>query len=290
MKNYCLLCYVPTNDPDSKMTFLLQEGENSIGTDKDCDIHLQMDNKSIAYPIHAKVIVNRQNNFLDVGIKIVKVNSAYIKKDDNKKILLPEREYELPINSIFYLNDTHRFRLIKGNIEEIKIILMSANLEMEFQKWHRKIIENERKNNLNSISNQKNSADSKNDVAKNDNSENINSNQIVRNDCQIVKNDFFSITLCEENSKKSNEYSDKSSSNLSTGDKTVKRKFDLDINKKNLLDLYDINLNDEKIGNIYQEKENFMRLLLGENGLDNILFSTDFQLIRKYDKLYYHLK
>ena len=65
---------------------------------------------------------------------------------------------------------------------------------------------------------------------------------------------------------------------------------DLDINKKNLLHLYDINLNDEKIENICQEKENFMRLLLGENGLDNILLSKNFQLIKKYDKNYYHLK
>ena len=129
MKNYCLLCYVPTNEPDSKITFLLHEGENSIGTEKDCDIHLQQDNNiNIAYPIHVKIIVSRQNNFLDVGIKIIKVSSAYIKKDDNKKILLPEREYELPMNSIFYLNNSHKFRLIKGTIEEIKIIANGSKL------------------------------------------------------------------------------------------------------------------------------------------------------------------
>jgi len=296
MKNYCLLCYVPTNEPDSKITFLLHEGENSIGTEKDCDIHLQQDNNiNIAYPIHVKIIVSRQNNFLDVGIKIIKVSSAYIKKDDNKKILLPEREYELPMNSIFYLNNSHKFRLIKGTIEEIKIILLSANLEMEFQKWHRKIIENEKKNNLNAASNKKNSADLKDDIDKNANSENNNNNQLVWNDCQIVQNEFFSIkkpknSACEEKPKASTEYLNKTSSTSSTENKSVKRKIDLDINKKNLLHLYDINLNDEKIENIYQEKENFMRLLLGENGLDNILFSTNFQLIRKYDKFYYHLK
>lgn len=296
MKNYCLLCYVPINDPDSKITFFLHEGENSIGTEKDCDIHLQMgNNQNTTYPIHVKLIVNRQNNFLDVGIKIIKVNSAYIKKEDSKKILLPEREYELPMNSIFYLNDSHKFRLIKGTIEEIKIILLSANLEMEFQKWHRKIIENEKKNNSNASSNQKNPADLKNDVDKSANSENKNNNQFVWNDCQIVQNEFFSIkkpknSSCEEKPKNLNEYLNKTSSTLSTENKSVKRKMDLDINKKNLLYLYDINLNEDKIENINQEKENFMRQLLGENGLDNILFSTNFQLIKKYDKFYYHLK
>jgi len=296
MKNYCLLCYVPTNEPDSKITFLLHEGENSIGTEKDCDIHLQMgNNQNTNYPIHVKLIVNRQNNFLDVGIKIIKVNSAYIKKEDSKKILLPEREYELPMNSIFYLNDSHKFRLIKGTIEEIKIILLSANLEMEFQKWHRKIIENEKKNNSNASSNKKNPDDLKNDVVKIASSENKNNNQFVWNDCQIVQNEFFSIkkpknSACEEKPKNLNEYLNKTSSTSSTENKSVKRKVDLDINKKNLLHLYDINLNEEKIENINQEKENFMRQLLGENGLDNILFSTNFQLIRKYDKFYYHLK
>jgi len=296
MKNYCLLCYVPINEPDSKITFFLHEGENSIGTEKDCDIHLQMgNNQNTTYPIHVKLIVNRQNNFLDVGIKIIKVNSAYIKKEDSKKILLPEREYELPMNSIFYLNDSHKFRLIKGTIEEIKIILLSANLEMEFQKWHRKIIENEKKNNSNASSNKKNPVDLKNDVAQNANSENKNNNQFVWNDCQIVQNDFFSIkkpknSSCEEKPKNLNEYLNKTSSTLSTENKSVKRKVDLDINKKNLLHLYDINLNEDKIESINQEKENFMRQLLGENGLDNILFSTNFQLIRKYDKFYYHLK
>jgi len=296
MKNYCLLCYVPINEPDSKITFFLHEGENIIGTEKDCDIHLQMgNNQNTTYPIHVKLIVNRQNNFLDVGIKIIKVNSAYIKKEDSKKILLPEREYELPMNSIFYLNDSHKFRLIKGTIEEIKIILLSANLEMEFQKWHRKIIENEKKNNSNASSNKKNPVDLKNDVAQNANSENKNNNQFVWNDCQIVQNDFFSIkkpknSSCEEKPKNLNEYLNKTSSTLSTENKSVKRKVDLDINKKNLLHLYDINLNEDKIESINQEKENFMRQLLGENGLDNILFSTNFQLIRKYDKFYYHLK
>ena len=152
-----------------------------------------------------------------------------------------------------------------------------------------------KKNNLNAVSIKKNSVDLKNDLDKNDNSENINNNQFVWNDCQIVQNEFFSIkkpknSACEEKPKNSTEYLNKTSSTLSSENKSIKRKVDLDINKKNLLHLYDINLNDEKIENICQEKENFMRLLLGENGLDNILLSTNFQLIKKYDKNYYHLK
>ena len=48
-----------------------------------------------------------------------------------------------------------------------------------------------------------------------------------------------------------------------------------------------MNLDQEIIDKIYQEKEDIIKGLLGENGLDKIINCTNFKKIRKYDRFYY---
>lgn len=280
MKNYSLLFFTQTNAQNFKLIFPLHEGENIIGTGQDSDIHIQL-NKNMIEPIHAKISVNKQKNLLDIGIKIFKSNIAYIKKGENKKILLPGKEYELSKNSIFYLNETMKFKLIKGTIEEIKTIFDSENLEIEFQKWYKKIIENETKMNLIS----KNFVSSKNEKENILNKIKEKNNCIIWNDCKIVKNDFFSI----KNQKKKDEEKPKYLYNyLKNSSSILSLSSSNKINNYNkLLNLYNISLNKENIEKIFKEKENIIRQLLGENGLDIIVNSTNYKQIKKYDNLYY---
>ena len=68
-----------------KTNIPLHEGENIIGTNKDSDICLQLQDNDDIDPIHAKITINKQKNVLDIGIKILKSSKAYIKKGEIKK-------------------------------------------------------------------------------------------------------------------------------------------------------------------------------------------------------------
>lgn len=285
MQNYSLLIFSKINTY-SKFVFPIHEGENIIGTSKESDICLEIGEDDLNIePIHAKILLNRQNYLLDVGIKVLKSNKAYIKKEENKKLLVPGNEYELSKNCIFFLNDNMKFQLIKGTIDEIKIILFNNNLENEFWKWYKNINNGEKENKINFNLDGKYISNLKNESRKLCNT--FNDYSITTNNYEISKNKYFSFKSKQNNS---NKYKTESfSTTLSSNNfKTNNKKISNGMNcKRNLLNIFNINLDEEKIENIYKEKNDIIRILLDENGLDDIINSTNFKRIKKYDKLYY---
>lgn len=293
MQNYSLLFLYQKNISDLKIVFPLHEGENIIGTNKDSDICLQLLEKDIE-PIHAKITINKQKYLLDIGITILKSNKAYISKEGNRKLLIPGKEYELSKNCIFYLNDNIKFKLVKGTIDEIRTIFNIEGLENEFQKWQKKIINNDKEGITNINLYKINSCDLKN-VKEN------RSNIIIGNNMnfssskfEIIKNEIFSIKkpknrANEENKKSSskNYLTESFSTSFSSNKFDKKRGNNINICKRNLLNLFNINLNEEKIDNILQENENVIRELLGEKGLDDIINCTNYKKIKIYDRLYF---
>ena len=291
MKNYSLLIFSKVNTPNIKLIFPLHEGDNSIGTNKDSDIYLEERENENIDPLHAIVILNKQNLLLDIGIKIIKSNIAYIKKEENTKLLIPGKEYELSKNCSFYLNDNIQFKLIKGTVEEIREILLSNNLEKEFQKWHKTIINEEKENKTNISYSQRLKADK--NYKYNSYISYTYNNNIICNKNKITRNNCFSIIrpkkIINENSTKcSNRYLTESLSNsFSFNSDNILLNNISYYNNNNLLNLFNLNLDQEQIEKINQEKENILKRLLGENGLDNIINGTNFKRIRKYDRLYY---
>ena len=289
MQNYSLLICTQKSIPDIKFVFPLHEGENIIGTNKDLDISLNLPENDID-PIHAKITVNKQQSLLDIGIKILKSPKAYIKREENKKILIPGKEYELSKNCTFYLNDYTKFKLIKGTIEEIRTIFISENLENEFRKWHKKIIIDEKESKINSCKYSKNEYNIKNGKDVNNF---LNVHKIPSNNYKIYRNGYFTIPKGKDiifggNDKNStSKYLAESFSTSFSSNKFNKNSNNLTINTRNLLNLFNINIDADKIDNIYQERKEIIRELLGENGLDDIFNCTNYHKIKKYDQLYY---
>ena len=135
MKKYAVLYFQIINDKFSKWIFPLHEGENIIGSDKDVDIFIYLNEKEdIIDEVHCKIIVNEAQN--DVGIISLASKGSVKRGDGDQKITLsPGKEYELNHKSIFYLTDNVKFMLIKGTIDEIHDFFSEENLENEFQKW-----------------------------------------------------------------------------------------------------------------------------------------------------------
>ena len=149
MKKYALLYFQQINDKFSKWIFPLHDGENIIGSDKEVDIFLYLNEKEdIIDSVHCKIIVNEFQN--DVGI-ISLASNGYVKRGEgNQKIILsPGKEYELNDKTIFYLTDNIKFMLIKGTIDEIHDYFLDENLENEFQKWHQFILSQETNTKIN---------------------------------------------------------------------------------------------------------------------------------------------
>ena len=149
MKKYALLYFQQINDKFSKWIFPLHDGENIIGSDKEVDIFLYLNEKEdIIDSVHCKIIVNEFQN--DVGI-ISLASNGYVKRGEgNQKIILsPGKEYELNDKTLFYLTDNIKFMLIKGTIDEIHDYFLDENLENEFQKWHQFILSQETNTKIN---------------------------------------------------------------------------------------------------------------------------------------------
>ena len=149
MKKYTLLYFQQINDKFSKWIFPLHDGENIIGSDKEVDIFLYLNEKEdIIDSVHCKIIVNEFQN--DVGI-ISLASNGYVKRGEgNQKIILsPGKEYELNDKTIFYITDNIKFMLIKGTIDEIHDYFLDENLENEFQKWHQFILSQETNTKIN---------------------------------------------------------------------------------------------------------------------------------------------
>ena len=143
MKKYAVLYFQIINDKFSKWMFPLHEGENIIGSDKDVDIFIYLNEKEdIIDEVHCKIIVNEAQN--DVGIiSLASKGSVKRGEGDQKITLSPGKEYELNHKSVFYLTDNVKFMLIKGTIDEIHDFFSEENLENEFQKWHQLITSHE---------------------------------------------------------------------------------------------------------------------------------------------------
>ena len=135
MKKYAILYFQQIKDKYSKWVFPLHNGENIIGSDKDVDIFLYLNDKEDKIDsVHCKIIVNEEQN--NVGI-ISLTSNGYVKReeDEEKIVLSPVKEYELNNKTVFYLTDNIKFMLIKGTIDEIHSFLLEENLEYEFPKW-----------------------------------------------------------------------------------------------------------------------------------------------------------
>jgi hypothetical protein len=149
MKKYSLLYFQHINDKFSKWIFPLHEGENIIGSDKEVDIFLYLNEKEdIIDSVHCKIILYELQN--EVGI-INLSTTGNVKREENeeKMILSPGKEYELNNKTVFYLTNNVKFILIKGTIDEIHDYFINENLENEFQKWHQFILAQESNTKIN---------------------------------------------------------------------------------------------------------------------------------------------
>ena len=214
MKKYALILFQQINDKFSKWVFPLHNGENIIGSDKDVDIFLYLNDKEDKIDsVHCKIMVNESQN--DVGI-ISLTSSGYVKRGEGyeKIILSPGKEYELNNKTIFYLTDNVKFMLLKGTIEEMHNFLLEENLENEFQKWYQYILaqENNMKVSLNLtrieshnksfISNNSNNDNNYRKSSINNNNNNILLNSAVSN--KNLNNNNISNSILGSNTKEIN--------------------------------------------------------------------------------------
>ena len=174
MKKYALLYFQQINDKFSKWIFPLHEGENIIGSDKNVDIFLYLNEKEdIINSVHCKIIVNELQN--DVGI--ISLDGS-VKREEGDEIIiyLLGKEYELNNKTIFYLTNNIKFILIKGAIEEIHDFFLDENLENDFQKWHQFILahESNKKINLNLTRKESYNKSFISNISKNDINKNLN--------------------------------------------------------------------------------------------------------------------
>ena len=203
MKKYALLYFEQINDNFSKWMFPLHDGENIIGSDKDVDIFLYLNEKEdIIDSVHCKIIVNEVQN--DVGI-INLTSKGYVKRGENdeKITLSPGKEYELNHKSVFYLTDNVRFMLIKGTIDEIHEFFSEENLENEFQKWEQFINEHETNIKVDLNLTRKESCN-KSFVSNNNNDNNINLNTSINNNTLINSEKYNNSNIKEINNNISN--------------------------------------------------------------------------------------
>jgi hypothetical protein len=135
VKKYSLLYFHHLIDKYSKWIFPLHDGENIIGSDKNVDIFLYLDeNIDKIESIHCKIIVDEYQNNLSI-ISLSDSNNVQKEENDNKIILSPGKKYELKNKSIFYLGENLKFIVINDTIDEIYNYFIEQRLENEFQKW-----------------------------------------------------------------------------------------------------------------------------------------------------------
>ena len=193
MKKYALLYFQQINDKFSKWLFPLHEGDNIIGSDKDVDIFLYLNEKiDIIDNVHCNIIVNEIQNDISI-INLASKGCIKRGEGDEKIILSPGKEYELNNKTVFYLTDNVKFMLIKGTIDEIHNFLLEENLENEFQKWHQLILshENNTKINLNLTRKESYNKSFISNISKNENN-NINLNHTSNNNNNNLLNSAIS--------------------------------------------------------------------------------------------------
>ena len=135
VKKYSLLYFHHLIDKYSKWIFPLHEGENIIGSDKNVDIFLYLDeNIDKIESIHCKIIVDEYQNNLSI-ISLSDTNNVQMEENEDKIILSPGKQYILKNKSIFYLGENLKFIAVNDTMDEIYNYFIEQRLESEFQKW-----------------------------------------------------------------------------------------------------------------------------------------------------------
>ena len=141
--------------------FSLKKGENSIGSDPDCDIVLNFDNEIEKF--HCKITC--YEDYDDISIEDISINHNLFKFVNNKKIKLKKRkEYEMNEKMIFYLNDVYNFNVFVGDIFQIKEFLKENQMEFYFNTIKNKIIEQKQNNNENNENNNENNENNESEI------------------------------------------------------------------------------------------------------------------------------
>ena len=181
LRKYSLLFFHHLIDKYSKWIFPLHDGENIIGSDKDVDIFLYLnENEEQIDSVHCKIILDEIKD----KISIISLTDKYIIKteeqDEAKMNLSPGKEYELKNKSKFYLGENLKFMVINDTIENIDHFFIEQRLENEYQKWKQLISHQESniKINLNLTRKESLNKSFVSNKSNNNNNNNFNNNNI----------------------------------------------------------------------------------------------------------------
>jgi hypothetical protein len=188
VKKYSLLYFHHLIDKYSKWIFPLHEGENIIGSDKNVDIFLYLDeNIDKIESIHCKIIVDEYQNNLSI-ISLSDSNNVQIEENEEKKILSPGKQYILKNKSVFYLGENLKFIAVNDTMDEIYNYFIEQRLESEFQKWKQLIAYQESNINIKISLNltRKESLNKSNVSIKSNNNNNLINNNINNNNNSLL--------------------------------------------------------------------------------------------------------
>ena len=134
-KKYSLLYFHHLCDKFSKWIFPLHEGENIIGSDKNVDIFLYLNEiKDKIESIHCKIILDESQSNISI-ISLTDNGTVKLANDDKIEILSPGKVYILKNKSVFYLGENLKFTLVYGTMDEIYKYFLEQRLDNEYQKW-----------------------------------------------------------------------------------------------------------------------------------------------------------
>ena len=131
-----ILIFQSEDETQIHEVFTLNEGDNTIGSDIDCDIVIQLLDKSIE-SFHAKLIVNE--GFNDIALEDISISNTIFKERNGMKIRLKkQREYEVFPMRTFYLTSKMKFFLFEGTITQIEKFLCQHKLSFYFEQLKEK--------------------------------------------------------------------------------------------------------------------------------------------------------
>ena len=188
VKKYSLLYFHHLIDKYSKWIFPLHDGENIIGSDKNVDIFLYLDeNIDKIESIHCKIIVDEYQNNLSI-ISLSDNNNVQIEENEEKIILSPGKQYILKNKSVFYLGENLKFIAVNDTMDEIYNYFIEQRLESEFQKWKQLIAYQESNINIKISLNltRKESLNKSNISIKSNNNNNLINNNINNNNNSLL--------------------------------------------------------------------------------------------------------
>ena len=126
-----ILIFQSEDESQINEVFTLNEGDNTIGSDIDCDIVIQLSDKSIE-SFHAKLIVSE--GFNDIALEDISISNTIFKERNGMKIRLKkQREYEVFPMRTFYLTSKMKFFLFEGTITQIENFLSQHKLNFYFE-------------------------------------------------------------------------------------------------------------------------------------------------------------